>query len=58
MAKKNLKQIVAKKLKLLADYQKLVQLLNKEGDKIEEYKGEQKDNTEISKIKAKLNAKS
>lgn len=58
MAEKNLKQIVAKKLKLLADYQKLVQLLNKEGDKIEEYKGEQKDNTEISKIKAKLNAKS
>lgn len=58
MEETSLKQIVAKKLKLLANYQKLVQLLDKESDKLDEYKGVQKDNTEISKIKAKLNAKS
>lgn len=57
MAEKNLKKIVAKKLKLLADHEKLVKLLRKESDKLDEYKGRQKDNTEISKIKSKLNAK-
>jgi hypothetical protein len=54
MADKNLQKTVAKKLELLANHQKLVKLLNKEGDKVGEYKLGQKESKEIAKIKAKL----
>lgn len=57
MADENLRKKVALKLKLLANHEKLVKLLRKEGDKLDEFKGQQKDKDEIKQIKQKLNAK-
>ena len=48
------KDQIIKKLKLLARYQKMEQILAKESDKMGEVRGKQKDQEEIAKIKQKL----
>ena len=45
------------KLKLLADYQNLSSVLDKESDKLYEVEGKQKDADEIAKLKNLINTK-
>lgn len=57
MADSKAKQDVLKKLKIASKYNKMQSILAKETDKIKEFKGKQKDQKEIAKIKQNLNAK-
>lgn len=51
------KEKVIKKLEEMDKYQKLSQTLHKESDRMAEFKGKEKDNAKIKKIKDKLNKK-
>ncbi len=55
MSDSKAKQDLLKKLQIAADYKKLHSTLAKENDKVGEFKLNQKDQAEISKIKKQIN---
>lgn len=57
MPQKELHARVLKKLKLLANYQKFANVLNKESDNLHEYKAKDKDTAEADQIRQFLKNK-
>lgn len=54
MPHEDTKTRVLKKLELLAKFQKMTQILDKEGDKMSEFAKKEKEKGEIAEIKEKL----